>query len=204
MSRVQNCIRRIINHIISYTCLGSLKIEHQPTGFVSKGEFEQTLIFDKILVLASKHYIAKRITGYLYSKGISYFKRTGSVIHYMCVRKFSNVVLNTSSRSTIIRRMRAQYNLLNEKVEQDSNVDTYKIRATKVGVTKDYIRVLPQVVACKQARYAEFDSITDEETNVDIRYYTSIINSYLRSLCRCMGLPSEEFITTRSNYIPIK
>ena len=115
------------------------------------------------------------------------------------MRTFSQVVLNTSDKQKAIQGLRRQYNIIKNKIESRSDLDTYKVRSTKAGKTKDYVRVVSKEKNNRQARYAQLDEFGNDDSEIDIEYYMSIIKSSLRSVCSTIGLPDERFVTTMSN-----
>jgi hypothetical protein len=77
-----------------------------------------------------------------------------------------------------------------------SKNETFRVRATKNAITKDYVRILQHSGSSGSARYAEFKEIEDDETiSVDKEYYIRAVNGCLRSICLSMGLPDEKFKT---------
>jgi hypothetical protein len=54
-------------------------IETQETGHIDE-HGNSSYLFRKMAVMASKHYIARNVSGTLYSKGVLYVRRTGSKV----------------------------------------------------------------------------------------------------------------------------
>jgi hypothetical protein len=183
---LSNCVPRIINKIMSYTCVSGIKIEHQETGYKTNQGLD-TFVFNRMIVLASKHYVARDASGKLYSKGVSYVRRTGSMVQNVATKRFANAILSTSSRSRAVSLLRKEYTSLRTSVLNGKYTELYRVRATKNAITKDYIKVLPHGSRKSAAQYAEFKDL--EKTDVDIDYYLRIIESCLTSMCRCIGLP---------------
>ncbi len=76
---------------MSYTSLEAFKVESQVTGDIDK-EGHDNFMFHRMIV--SKHYIATEISVEVYSKGVSYVRRTGYTLQDMCIKTFSNILLN--------------------------------------------------------------------------------------------------------------
>jgi DNA polymerase elongation subunit (family B) len=183
---------KIVNIVMSYTSMARLKVESQETE--AKTELgNKRYVFSKMVVLASKHYIARDMSGNPYSKGVSYVRRTGSLVSDLAAKQFSAIILGTSSKTSAIKGLRREYQVLLNNIRSRKYPEIYRVRATKNAVTKDFVRIVPRPGANKGARYAEFEQ-QDEET-VGLGFYTEVVKSCLRSICKCIGLPDEKFIT---------
>jgi hypothetical protein len=93
---------------MSYTCVEGMQIEHQETGHTTENGLN-TYVFSRMMVLASKHYVAKDSSGKLWSKGVSHVTRTGSNIQDIASKRFSNIVLSVSSKGHGIAYLRREY-----------------------------------------------------------------------------------------------
>ena len=152
-----------------------------------------TFVFHKMAVFASKHYVAKDASGDLYSKGVSYGRRTGARVQDVAMKKFVGIALSSYSLEKAIRALKIQYSTLKTQIMSGRYNELYMVRATKNGTTKDYVRVLEQGPRTLAAKYAEFDELN--QSNMDEDYYINVLNTCLRSVCVCMGLPDETVIT---------
>jgi DNA polymerase elongation subunit (family B) len=195
VNRMHGCITNILNHVMNYTCVSALKVESQETG-CSTPSGTDCYVFDKMMILASKHYIAKDMNGNSYSKGVSYVRRTGAKIQDVAAKSFSDIVLSSSSRADVIARLRREYKRLVTGLSSQNRLDQFRVRATRNGITKDHVRIVPERGNSKSARYAEFEKLElEEDFDIDIRYYIESIRTCLNSICRSIGLPDETFIT---------
>lgn len=144
-------------------------------------------------VLASKHNIARDPSAKLYSKGVSYVRRTGGRVQDIASQRFSEIILSTGSTNQAVISLRCEYTRLRTMITQGKYRDLYRVRATKNGRTRDYVRVVPGGPRDTSARFVAFDA-GDLEI-VDSSYYISALQSILRSICKCIGLPDETFVT---------
>jgi DNA polymerase elongation subunit (family B) len=162
VNNMHGCITRIVNHVMSYTCVSGLKVESQETGCTTSHGTD-SYVFDKMMILASKHYIAKDMNGNSYSKGVSYVRRTGAKIQDVAAKSFSDIVLSSSSTKDSIMGLRREYMRLVTGLCTRSALEQFKIRATRNGMTKDHIRIIPERGNSKSARYAEFEKIDNND-----------------------------------------
>ena len=170
-------------------------MESQETGCTTLHGTD-SYVFDKMVILASKHYIAKDMNGNSYSKGVSYVRRTGAKIQDVAAKSFSDIILSSNSRRDTIERLRREYTRLVTGLSSRNAPEQFKVRATRNGITKDYIKIIPERGNSKSARYAEFEKVELEgDVNIDVRYYIESIRTCLNSVCKSIGLPDETFIT---------
>ena len=192
---MSGCITGIINNIMSFTCTNLLRLESQETG-VETTDGRDTFVFERMMVLASKHYVARDMNGEFYSKGVSYVRRTGSVVQNTAARAFGSIILSTSSLKDAVQCLRVEYAKIVSQIKSQRDLNLYRVRATRSAVTGDYVKVIPVGSRELAARYAEFGSYEDEE--LDLEYYIQAVDSCLRSICRCIGLPDEGFVKNYS------
>jgi hypothetical protein len=147
-----------------------------------------------MVVLSSKHYIARDMSGNPYSKGVSYVRRTGSLVSDLAATQFSGVILGTSSRESAIKNLKSEYWKLINKIKSKRHPEIYRVRATKNAITKDFVRILPRSGVNKGARYAEFEQQQQDEETLDLEFYKEVVKSCLKSICKCIGLADEKFI----------
>ena len=88
-------IPKIVNYIMSYTCLTQLKVEHQETG-ASTSTGIMSNVYQSFVLLSKKHYTSRLFNDEMHDKGISYVRRTGSYLRNTAMRKFLRVLLETS------------------------------------------------------------------------------------------------------------
>jgi len=186
------CIAKILNHIMGFTPFVNLVIEAQETGSKTT-DGEDTFVFHKMAVFASKHYVAKDASGGLYSKGVSYVRRTGARVQDVAAKKFIQIALSTYSLQSVIAALRIEYSRFKTRILSGVYSELYMVRATKSGVTKDYVRIIGQGPRTLAAKYAEFEDL--EQDDIDEEYYIDILDSCLRSICVCIGLSDETLIT---------
>jgi hypothetical protein len=152
-----------------------------------------------MMILASKHYIAKDMNGNSYSKGVSYVRRTGANIQDVAAKSFSDIVLSSSSRLDVIAKLRREYKRLVTGLSNQNRLDQFTVRATRNGITKDHVQIVPERGNSKSG-YAEFEKLElEEDFDIDIRYYIESIRTCLNSICKSIGLPDETFITHYQN-----
>lgn len=181
------CIPKIIDKIMSYTFLDRLRIIYQRSGAkLSSGD--DSFVFERMIVLASKHFIARDVSTNTHSKGISYVRWTGSEIQDICAKTFSDIILSTSDPELVIRQLRVAYHRVIQSIRSHNHRHLYRIRTTRNMITRDYVRMINA-----DDRYVEFEHMDDD--TIDDGYYIDIVRSSLRSICRCIGLSDETFIT---------
>ncbi len=74
---IGNIVVRVLNIVMSYTCLTGLSAEQQQTEFImSTGH--NSVIFPSFLVVSKKHYVGMLKDQSLYTKGMTYIHRSGS------------------------------------------------------------------------------------------------------------------------------
>jgi hypothetical protein len=83
-----------------------------------------------MMILASKHNIAKDMNGNSYSKGVSYVRRTGANIQDVAAKSFSDIVLSSSSRGDVVRKLRREYKRLVTSLSNQDMLGQFRVRAT--------------------------------------------------------------------------
>ncbi len=189
---IQGCICRIINHVMSFTPFYNLLIESQETGTLTSDQLD-TFVFHKMMVLASKHYVAKDRSGKLYSKGVSYVRRTGAEVQNIAMKEFSDVVLSTNNTSAAIHGLRRSYSIIFNKLVSRRYPELFNVRTTRGGVTRNVVMLTTESARSKAIRHAEL-SEEDAVEPINVDYYVKSVRSCLRSVCKCIGLPDEEMI----------
>ncbi len=72
-----NIVGKVLNIVMSYTCLTDLSVEQQQTEFtMSTGH--NSVIFSSFMVVSKKHYVGMLRDQSLYTKGINYIRCSGS------------------------------------------------------------------------------------------------------------------------------
>jgi hypothetical protein len=120
-----------------------------------------------MIVLASKHYVAKDHSGRLYSKGVSYVRRTGSVVQNMAAKAFTEVVLSTTLLKEAIRGLKFQYNRIIVQIRSGKHLDLYKIRATRNAITTNFVKIISSGPRESASTYAQFEGYSDEELDFE-------------------------------------
>ena len=109
-------VPKIVNHIMSYTCLTQLKVEHQETG-ASTSTGIMSNVYESFVLLSKKHYTSRLFNGGMHDKGISYVRRTGSYLRNIAMRKFLAVLLETSDTTEIVAHIQNEYRSLSAAVK---------------------------------------------------------------------------------------
>ena len=87
-----NIMPRIINLIISYTCIQHLKIEHH--GNESRlASGNKGCVYRWFIVFGKKQYVGGCYDGSTEDKGVSYVSRSGSKLKDYCLIKFIDSVM---------------------------------------------------------------------------------------------------------------
>ena len=87
-----NIMPRIINPIMSYTCMQHLKIEHQDNGSKLASGINSS-VYRRLVVFRNKHYVGGFYDGSTEYKGVSYVSRSGSKLKEYCLIKFIDSVM---------------------------------------------------------------------------------------------------------------
>ena len=83
---------RIINLIVSYTCMQHLKIEHQDNVSKLASGINRS-VYRWFIVFGKKHYVGGCYDGSTEEKGVSYVRRSGSKLKEYCLIKFIDSVM---------------------------------------------------------------------------------------------------------------
>ena len=83
---------KIINLIMSYTCMQHLKIEHQDNESNIASGLKNS-VYRRFIVFGKKHYVGGCYDGSTEDKGVSYVRRSGSKLKDYCLIKFIDSVM---------------------------------------------------------------------------------------------------------------
>jgi hypothetical protein len=75
MLPICNIVVKILNIVMSYTCLTGLSVEQQDTEFTMSTGYN-SVIFPSFMVVSKKHYVGMLRDQSLYTKGMNYVRRT--------------------------------------------------------------------------------------------------------------------------------
>ena len=128
---------RIINLIMSYTCMQHLKIEHQDNGSNLDSVINSS-VYRRFMVFGRKHYVGGCYDGSTEDKGVSYVMRSGSTLKYYCLIKFIDSVMkmNLDDEISMIQSLQSIYNMF--KV---GNSDLLGINMTVLSKKDIYVRI---------------------------------------------------------------
>lgn len=150
-------------------------------------------LFNRMVILSSKHYMARNFDGTVCSSGISYIRRTGSLLQDTCFKEFLDIIVLPFGLSTMKRELGISHYRFKNSIMSGSNREIFKIRSTKRGKTFDHIRVTG-----KNTKQVEFEYMGAE--TVDITYYVSILDSCLKLVCKCIMVQDISFIIDQQFY----
>mmetsp|Transcript_2713 Transcript_2713/g.7222 ORF Transcript_2713/g.7222 Transcript_2713/m.7222 type:complete len:926 (+) Transcript_2713:17548-20325(+) len=189
-SWLRGIIPKIVNIIMSYTCVCDLVIEHQETGAKLRFDIE-SCVFKRFLIMQKKHYIGLVDTDSTYSKGVSYVRRSGAMLKDEALKLFSNAVLKSKNRDEALRLMTLYYKRLCRCITSASPIKLFYLQLTLQGVSGMYVKVKhPNFTYMK---LSEFQSKFYE---LDSDYYKNILVRVLDTVCRSIGLEDSNYIIT--------
>ena len=128
---------RIINPIMSYTCMQHLKIEHQDN--VSKlASGINSSVYRWFIVFGKKHYVGGCYDGSTEDKGVSYARISCSKLKDYCLIKFIDSVMkmNLDDEISMIQSLQSIYNMF--KVGKS---DILGISMTFISKKSIYVRI---------------------------------------------------------------
>ena len=179
-----NIVVKVLNTIMSYTCLTGLSVEQQRTEFtMSTGQ--NSAIFPSFMVVSNKHYVGMLRDQSLYTKGMSYIRRSGSTLSSIASEEFVKTVLSTPDINLIrikLSRLCAEYKW---KVGSGRYPHLLDINIKYMGKRANYIRVVP--VLGGPYRYIESSDVT-ELFNIDKDYYYKNIRTSLETVTKALGV----------------
>ena len=128
---------RIINLIMSYTCMQHLKIEHQDNGSNIASGLKNS-VYRRFIVFGKKHYVGGCYDVSTDEKGVLYFRRSGSKLKdYFLIRFIDSVLkMNIDDAISMIRSLQSIYNIF--KV---GNSDLLGIQITVLSKKGIYVRI---------------------------------------------------------------
>ena len=179
---LQGVVSRITNHIMSYTCMSELMIEHQPVGCTVRYNISSS-VFRRMIVIAKKHYIALLYDMSTHSKGVSYVRRTGSLLKDEATRRFSTAILTQRDRRSMVRGIAAEYRALLGMILHGTNIEMFHISTSVRGVTDRYVKVIHPNI--KYVRAVEFNR---QIHRLDIDYYKNILIRAIETVGTTIGL----------------
>lgn len=182
-------IPKLVNRVLSYSCLSQLCTEHQPTGACSDEGIENCVL-RRFMIMQKKHYIALKTDGTKLSKGVSYVRRSGCELKDEAMRRFSDIVLTYPDMEKCISRMVGDYKYMQRMVIRADPIHIFKIRTTVRGVPGTYLKIShpsPSYIPCN-----EFNSTVHQ---LDFIYYQKILVDAATTVCVCMGLPDANAVT---------
>eukprot|EP00978_Attheya_sp_CCMP212_P039095 scaffold200228_cov58-Attheya_sp.AAC.1 len=178
-------IPTIVNHIMSYTCLTQLKVEHQETG-ASTSTGIMSNVYESFVLLSKKHYTSRLFNGEMHDKGISYVRRTGSYLRNVAMRKFLKVLLETSDTNEILQRVQNEYRALKAAVQRGES-RLMVVRTTDMGYTGDYVNIC--IRGSNQSTRVQASMFDPRTMYYDRKYYVAILMRCLEAIIGATGLP---------------
>lgn len=195
MTTVRGLVPKIVNRIMSYTCLTDLKVERQDTG-VKIGDGISSSVYKSFVLLTKKHYSAALRDDTHITKGISFVRRSGAIITDIAYRRFINIMQQNSTPSSIVKDIRREYRSLYVQVTKGSGLNhAYMvIRTTVMGITDDYISVL--VSSDKQPIKVLKSEYNDSTMVYNTKYYLGLLDRCLASILDALKVADSGFIKT--------
>jgi hypothetical protein len=192
MLYMNGLIPRIVNKVMSYTCLPQLKVEHQETG-VSLDSQIQSSVYMSFCLLARKHYCAKLCDGSLTSKGVSYVRRTGSVLANVAIIAFMRILMRSQDREYIAAAICREHNALRIAISSQQRDNLMVVRESIMGHTNNYVNIVWKATGIRERVLAS--SFTAKSMVFDTQYYQSILKRCVQRCVVCAGIQDAHAIT---------
>ena len=192
MRYMNGLIPKIVNEVMSYTCLTRLRVEHQETG-VALDSHIQSNVYMSFCLLARKHYIAKLYDLSVTSKGVSYVRRTGSVLGNVANIAFLKILIESQDRDYIALAVSREYNALKIAVTRQKRHNLMIVRQSVMGDTHDYVNVVRKGTGVKERILAS--SFTTRSMSYDVQYYYDILKRCVERCVICADIPDAHAIS---------
>ena len=199
MHNIRGLVPRIVNRVMSFTCLVDLKIETQDTKVTVDGSIKSR-VYKSFVLLAKKHYSAALHDGTHMTKGIAYVRRSGAVLTNMAYKRFIHVLQTSTSLTEMQTRLQDEYRLLRHKVcyNQTRNARYMVIKTTVVGVTDEYVSVImrgqTKPVQVLKASYNPKFMV------YNTKYYTTLLDKCMQSVLKALDIDDVASVTSSSLY----
>ena len=186
---VCNVVTKVLNKIMSYTCFTGLSVEQQEINSV-KSSTNRSFIFPSFMIASKKHYVGMICDGTLYTKGMNYIRKSGSVLSSTITKEFVDIVLKYEDVNTIrlcLSRVCSHYKW---KIRSSRWSNILNINMKYLGKRSNYIRVIDAYN--NTHKYIE-STMFNKGVQIDEKYYLGKIKTSL------------ELVTTplRIDYDPI-
>ena len=128
----------IVNKIMSFTCVGKLKIAHNTTDCILEYGVTSS-VYKRLMIMQKKHCIALLQDNSKESKEASYVRQTGGVLKDQAMQLFSSVILMHEREDTQLKYLKIEYIRLCVMIERRSSRHLFHIYTTIMGETGCYI-----------------------------------------------------------------
>ena len=197
LGHLRGLVPKLINKILSYTCVNKLLIEHESTGHVTEQGIHSS-VRKRFLILKKKNYVSMLQDYSIKSKGVSYVRRTGAALRDDTLLCFVRVALEEDNPTDQRRCLAFQYKRFVMSVNNKTPVTLFHIRQTVGGKTGNYLKI-----AHPNINYISVADFSVGVYKLDQRYYTSIIMKSLDAVCRCIGWADSDSVTAGIGYLTI-
>lgn len=181
---ISNIVVKILNKIMSYTCLTRLSVEQQETDSTMPVEYK-SLVFPSFMITSKKHYVGMRRDGQLYTKGMNYIRRSGSMLSSVATQEFVKIALSNEGINVIKLNLSRTCSELKWKISCGKYPQLLNINMKYMGKRANYIRVAP--VTGGQYKYVESHVVPGVYT-IDSNYYMNKIRTSLVLVTNALGI----------------
>ena len=144
-------------------------------------------------LLARKHYIAKLYDLSVTSKGVSYVRRTGSVLGNVANIAFLKILIESQDRDYIALAVSREYNALKIAVTRQKRHNLMIVRQSVMGDTNDYVNVVRKGTGVKERILAS--SFTTRSMSYDVQYYYDILKRCVERCVICADIQDAHAIS---------
>jgi len=184
LNPICNIVAKILNNIMSYTCFVGLSVEQQETDSVTPSSY-RSVIFPSFMITSKKHYVGMRRDGELYTKGMNYIRKSGSVLSSVVTEEFVRITLTYNDLHDIRLRLSRVCQEYKWKVKSGKYPSVLDINMKYMGRRSNYIRTKS---LCGGGH--EYIQSTDMNTPnpVDVDHYFENIKKSLILVTTALGI----------------
>lgn len=184
----RSVVVKVINKVLSFTHLASLKMEAESTGATSL-DSPQCLVFHRCVIMKPKHYICRSHNERV-SKGVPYVRRDGSVVQDWATWEFSTACLRDASEDRVRLDLCVVYNHIKTSLLLRVSREQYELSVSTEGKVAKVIRLQP-----RSGHEPEFSSVAAADIGrVDVKYYVEVLDRCLLTFSALLGDPDTRSI----------
>jgi hypothetical protein len=110
---LKGIIPKVVNDIMSFTIMTDLKIEQRyMNARYDQANTSLSGVYDVMCIIAPKIYIARSGKDDILAKGISYVRRSGSMLRSVADKNFIDVVINTIDTRQVYEALSHRYGVV--------------------------------------------------------------------------------------------